>query len=471
MKKKFDLFFNVITIPLDFLLIYLASISSYKLRFQEFITDIRPAIYGFDFSYYSKMSFYLAFFVVFIFIILGVYKIKSNKSFVEEFSKIIVSTTFAMMFFVIYIFFKREYLDSRFIILFAGVFTVLYLSIYRAGMTFLRHFLYKKGFGNTNVVLIGESSNNFNLIKNEFDNNKRRGFNIVKCVKDYDEFLVFLRENKELKIDEIVKVNSNCFEDTLKFMDFCEYNHIILKYVADLFDSRTTNIGIDTSIGVPLIEIKKTKLDGWGRVIKRSIDIIFSIFFIILFSPIFIITIIAIKINSKGSIFYRNERVGQDNEMIKVLKFRSMQSDYCTSNDNYKAMAYEEELIKNSNSRSGAIYKIKNDPRITKVGKFIRKYSIDELPQFFNVLFGNMSIIGPRPHQKREVEKYDKKQLRILDIKPGITGLAQVSGRSDLNSSDEFKLDKYYIDNWSLFLDFKILFKTPFAVLRKRKVD
>lgn len=471
MKKKFDLFFNVITIPLDFLLIYLASISSYKLRFQEFITDIRPAIYGFDFSYYSKMSFYLAFFVVFIFIILGVYKIKSNKSFVEEFSKIIVSTTFAMMFFVIYIFFKREYLDSRFIILFAGVFTVLYLSIYRAGMTFLRHFLYKKGFGNTNVVLIGESSNNFNLIKNEFDNNKRRGFNIVKCVKDYDEFLVFLRENKELKIDEIVKVNSNCFEDTLKFMDFCEYNHIILKYVADLFDSRTTNIGIDTSIGVPLIEIKKTKLDGWGRVIKRSIDIIFSIFFIILFFPIFIITIIAIKINSKGSIFYRNERVGQDNEMIKVLKFRSMQSDYCTSNDNYKAMAYEEELIKNSNSRSGAIYKIKNDPRITKVGKFIRKYSIDELPQFFNVLFGNMSIIGPRPHQKREVEKYDKKQLRILDIKPGITGLAQVSGRSDLNSSDEFKLDKYYIDNWSLFLDFKILFKTPFAVLRKRKVD
>lgn len=471
MKKKFDLFFNVITIPLDFLLIYLASISSYKLRFQEFITDIRPAIYGFDFSYYSKMSFYLAFFVVFIFIILGVYKIKSNKSFVEEFSKIIVSTTFAMMFFVIYIFFKREYLDSRFIILFAGVFTVLYLSIYRAGMTFLRHFLYKKGFGNTNVVLIGESSNNFNLIKNEFDNNKRRGFNIVKCVKDYDEFLVFLRENKELKIDEIVKVNSNCFEDTLKFMDFCEYNHIILKYVADLFDSRTTNIGIDTSIGVPLIEIKKTKLDGWGRVIKRFIDIIFSIFFIILFSPIFIITIIAIKINSKGSIFYRNERVGQDNEMIKVLKFRSMQSDYCTSNDNYKAMAYEEELIKNSNSRSGAIYKIKNDPRITKVGKFIRKYSIDELPQFFNVLFGNMSIIGPRPHQKREVEKYDKKQLRILDIKPGITGLAQVSGRSDLNSSDEFKLDKYYIDNWSLFLDFKILFKTPFAVLRKRKVD
>lgn len=471
MKKKFDLFFNVITIPLDFLLIYLASISSYKLRFQEFITDIRPAIYGFDFSYYSKMSFYLAFFVVFIFIILGVYKIKSNKSFVEEFSKIIVSTTFAMMFFVIYIFFKREYLDSRFIILFAGVFTVLYLSIYRAGMTFLRHFLYKKGFGNTNVVLIGESSNNFNLIKNEFDNNKRRGFNIVKCVKDYDEFLVFLRENKELKIDEIVKVNSNCFEDTLKFMDFCEYNHIILKYVADLFDSRTTNIGIDTSIGVPLIEIKKTKLDGWGRVIKRFIDIIFSIFFIILFFPIFIITIIAIKINSKGSIFYRNERVGQDNEMIKVLKFRSMQSDYCTSNDNYKAMAYEEELIKNSNSRSGAIYKIKNDPRITKVGKFIRKYSIDELPQFFNVLFGNMSIIGPRPHQKREVEKYDKKQLRILDIKPGITGLAQVSGRSDLNSSDEFKLDKYYIDNWSLFLDFKILFKTPFAVLRKRKVD
>ncbi len=471
MKKKFDLFFNFITIPLDFLLIFLASVSSYKLRFQEFIIDIKPAVYDLSFSYYLKMSFYLAFFVILIFIILGVYKIKSNKSFVEEFSKIIVSTAFAMMFFVIFIFFKREYLNSRFIILFAGVFTALYLCVSRAILTHIRHFLYKKGFGNTNVILVGNYGNNFNLIKNEFDNNKRRGFNIVASVKDYDEFLEFLRNNKDLKIDEVIKTNPNFYEDTLKFMDFCEYNHIILKYVADLFDARTTNIEIDTSVGIPLMEVKKTKLDGWGRIIKRSIDLIFSIFFIILFSPIFIITIIAIKLDSKGNIFYKNDRIGQNNTLIKVLKFRSMYSDYCTSSNNKKAMEYEEELIKKYNSRDGAIYKIKNDPRITGVGKFIRKYSIDELPQFFNVFFGNMSIIGPRPHQKREVEKYDKKQLRILDIKPGITGLAQVSGRSDLDASDEFKLDKYYIDNWSLFLDFKILFKTPFAVLRKRKVD
>jgi exopolysaccharide biosynthesis polyprenyl glycosylphosphotransferase len=449
----------------------LASISSYKLRFQEFIIDIRPAVYDLSFSYYSKMSFYLALFVIVIFIILGVYRIKSNKSFVEEFSKIIVSTAFAMMFFVIYIFFKREYLNSRFIILFAGVFTAFYLCISRAILTYIRHFLYKKGFGNTNVILVGDSGNNFNLIKNEFDNNKRRGFNVVTSVKNYDEFLEFLRNNKKLKINEIIKINSNFYEDTLKFMDFCEYNHIIFKYVADLFDSRTTNIEIDTSIGVPLIEVKKSRLDGWGRIIKRIIDILFSVFFIILFSPIFIITIIAIKLDSKGKVFYRNERIGQDNSEISVLKFRSMYSDCCTGPDNKDAVKYEEELIKKYNSRNGAIYKIINDPRITKVGKFIRKYSIDELPQFFNVLLGNMSIIGPRPHQKREVEKYDKKQLRILDIKPGITGLPQVSGRSDLNASDEFKLDKFYIDNWSLFLDFKILFKTPFAVLRKRKVD
>ena len=471
MKKKFDLFFNFITIPLDFILIFLASISSYKLRFQEFIIDIRPAVYDLTFSYYQKMSFYLAFFVILIFIILGVYKIRSNKSFVEEFSKIIVSTAFAMMIFIIYIFFKREYLNSRFIILFAGVFTAFYLCISRAILTYIRHFLYKRGIGNINVVLVGSSGNNFNLIKNEFNNNKRRGFKVVASVENYDEFLEFLRSNKDLKIDEVIKTNPNFFEDTLKFMDFCEYNHIILKYVADLFDSRTTNIEIDASLGVPIIEIKKTKLDGWGRIIKRIIDILLSIIFIIFFSPIFIITTIAIKLDYKDNDIYKNERIGQNNNIIKVLKFRSMHSDYCTSDDNKKAMKYEEELIKKYNSRDGAIYKIKNDPRITRVGKFIRKYSIDELPQFFNVLFGNMSIIGPRPHQKREVEKYDKKQLRILDIKPGITGLAQVSGRSDLDASDEFKLDKYYIDNWSLFLDFKILLKTPFAVLRKRKVD
>jgi len=129
----------------------------------------------------------------------------------------------------------------------------------------------------------------------------------------------------------------------------------------------------------------------------------------------------------------------------------------------------EQNLIEKQSIRKGPLYKIKDDPRKTRVGKFIEKYSLDELPQFFNVLFGTMSLVGPRPHQKREVEKYMEYHRRLLTIKPGVTGMAQVSGRSDLDFEDEYKLDLFYIENWSLWLDIQICLKTVGVLFRKRK--
>jgi lipopolysaccharide/colanic/teichoic acid biosynthesis glycosyltransferase len=149
-----------------------------------------------------------------------------------------------------------------------------------------------------------------------------------------------------------------------------------------------------------------------------------------------------------------------------------MKWDQCVTNENpdlEKALKLEKDLIAKQSVRKGPLYKIKKDPRKTSVGNFIEKYSIDELPQLFNVLFGSMSMVGPRPHQEREVEKYMEYHRRLLTIKPGISGMAQVSGRSDLDFEKEYKLDLYYIENWSLWLDIQICLKTVGVLFRKRR--
>ena len=144
---------------------------------------------------------------------------------------------------------------------------------------------------------------------------------------------------------------------------------------------------------------------------------------------------------------------------------------YCTGEDygDVDALKYERELINRKSIKEGPLYKISEDPRITRTGRFIRRWSIDELPQFFNVLFGDLSIVGPRPHQPREVAKYENHHKKLLNIKPGITGMAQISGRSDLSFEEEVKLDTYYIENWSILFDLSILLRTPVAILKPRK--
>jgi lipopolysaccharide/colanic/teichoic acid biosynthesis glycosyltransferase len=202
------------------------------------------------------------------------------------------------------------------------------------------------------------------------------------------------------------------------------------------------------------------------------LDIIGSLILIIIFSPIYLLVSLIILIETGRTIIYKNERVGQKGILFFTYKFRSMYQKYCTGtqfgSQGQEALEKEKELIKELSIKTGPVYKINNDPRVTPFGRFIRRWSLDEFPQFFNVFIGNMSLVGPRPHQPREVEKYKKHHKIVLAIKPGITGLAQISGRSDLSFEDEVKLDTFYIENWRLLLDLIILIKTPFVVLSRK---
>ncbi|WP_395308415.1 sugar transferase [Mycobacterium sp. AMU20-3851] len=208
--------------------------------------------------------------------------------------------------------------------------------------------------------------------------------------------------------------------------------------------------------GMAMLEVTKPQYSRANSLLKRTFDILFSTTALLLVSPVLIAAAVAVKRSGPGPIFYRSERIGIDGTEFQMTKFRSMITG---------ADAMVADLIAKNNG-SSLYFKLKNDPRVTRVGKFLRKYSIDELPQFFDVLRGDMSVVGPRPQVRREVDSYDDLVGRRLTVKPGLTGLWQVSGRSDLEVEDAVRLDLSYVENWSLMQDMVIIAKTVTTVLR-----
>jgi lipopolysaccharide/colanic/teichoic acid biosynthesis glycosyltransferase len=208
-----------------------------------------------------------------------------------------------------------------------------------------------------------------------------------------------------------------------------------------------------------------TKLSPTGLlpIAKRVIDIVGSLACLLLFAPLFLIFSLIVKFSSEGPVIFKQERIGQFGKKFKMFKFRSM---YLDNDPSIHKDFYARLICGNVGGGNGAAYKIQNDPRVTQVGRFLRKTSLDELPQFFNVLVGDMSLVGPRPPIAYEVERYDIwHKRRVLEVKPGITGLWQVSGRSATTFDDMVRLDLKYVREWSLWLDIKLLLKTPWVLL------
>jgi exopolysaccharide biosynthesis polyprenyl glycosylphosphotransferase len=208
--------------------------------------------------------------------------------------------------------------------------------------------------------------------------------------------------------------------------------------------------------GLPLIHVEKPQYHGAKRFQKRLFDTIFSGMVLLCGLPVLVAVALAIKLTSKGPVFYRQERIGLDGAPFEMIKFRTM----VNGADNMLG-----ELIELNESDGGVLFKMRSDPRITPVGRFLRKYSLDELPQFINVFKRDMSVVGPRPPLASEVKSYDDHAKRRLLVRPGITGLWQVSGRSDLSWEDSVRLDLFYVENWSMISDLLIAIKTVRAVL------
>ncbi|MDQ1284272.1 MAG: Bac transf protein [Patescibacteria group bacterium] len=468
--KRSELFFSALQVPVDFAMIILAAISAFAIRNVPEILALKPKLYNFPFDVYLKIALMVAPLFLLIYALEGLYDIRSTRKFWKETLKIFTATSIGLVIIIVAIFLKREWFSSRFIILAAWGLATFYVVLARYLIQLIQKWLLRnRGVGVHRVLLIGRNGR-MNTISAIIKNNKNLGYKVIDQI-DTASVHTIKGIRQEKGIDEIILCNPSVTDDEQeKLIDYCAIHNVKYKYIPTTLQTSKFELGVFS--GQPLIEVKSTPLDGWGRISKRVFDIVASILGIIVTSPIMLATAVAIKLDSCGPIIYKNKRIGSGGKEFFVYKFRYFKDEFCISKDNPKlqeALKLEQELIKNQSVRKGPLYKIKKDPRKTRVGNFIEKYSIDELPQFFNALFGTMSLVGPRPHQKREVEKYMEYHRRLLTIKPGLTGMAQVSGRSDLDFEDEYKLDLFYIENWSLWLDIQICLKTVGVLFRKRR--
>lgn len=470
--KKSELIFTAVLVPMDYLMLILAGLAAYGLRTSEFVAAWRPVLFSFNlpFERYFSLTIWLALVWLVIFALAGLYEIKRTGKIWSDFLGVAIAASAGLVGIIIYIFIKREWFDSRFLILAAWILAIIFVSWGRMVVRLLQKYLVSRyHLGAHNVLVVGGDAISRDLIA-EIKDRPAHGYWLVKQFQNLD-----LAEIKNISqrsiVDDIILANPDFpREDVLDLIDFCEERHINFKFIPNLFQALTSNVDFDTLGALPLIELKHTALDGWGQIIKRVVDVLGAILGLIIFAPVMALVALAVKLDSAGPAIYKNERVGPKG-IFNTYKFRSMKIEFCTGAGYDKtggASRLEDELRARQSGRRGPVFKVVNDPRRTRVGRFLERASLDELPQFFNVLLGNMSLVGPRPHMPKEVAGYERWHKKVFNIKPGITGLAQISGRSEIDFDEEARLDIYYIENWSLKLDFKILFKTPLAVLFRK---
>lgn len=458
--KRSELFFSAVLVPLDYLMIVLAGLSVYAIRFGA-VSGFLPVVFPIPFRGYANVVVVVAGIWIVVFAIAGLYSQRSTRKFFQEVSKVVLAGSAAIMVVIILIFLRRELFSSRFIVLAGWVLGMVYVMVGRTVVRFFQRALLRRNIGAHRVVLVGKGRN-AEEIQEAIRANKTLGFAIVKMLSDVNDETK--RELASLAatnaFDEIIQADPAMPKEAiLELIDFSNEAHVGFRYAADLYNTKVTNVEVETIAGVPVIELKKTPLDGWGRVAKRGADVVFSALGLVLLSPFFLLIAAIIRSDSRGPIFVRLERIGEGGKRFWLYKFRSMVAG---------AHAMKKELLVYNERQDGPLFKMTNDPRITTVGKHLRRWSIDELPQLLNVLKGEMSLVGPRPHEPEEVSQYKKHHRKVLTLKPGITGMAQVSGRSDLQFEEEVRLDSYYIENWTPWLDLFIFFKTFIVVLSRR---
>jgi len=282
----------------------------------------------------------------------------------------------------------------------------------------------------------------------------RMAINAAESTKD--GLLSLVREHS---INHVLLANASFNKsEIVEIADRLELEGVELSIIPGIVELRTGEVQLDTSLGIPVIKIYHTSFSGSNYWTKRLFDLGFCALVFLLGAVPFLLVVLLIKLDSRGPAFYRQKRVGRNGRVFEIYKFRTMTADAETRLGE----------ITHLNERDGNVFKMKNDPRVTRAGRWLRRPSVDEFPQLLNVVRGEMSVIGPRPPTVGEYEKYDEVSKKRLHVLPGITGLWQVSGRADLDFEQMLALDFYYIEHWSLGLDLLITLKTPFAMVSSK---
>lgn len=488
--KKYDIIFSALKLPLDFSIVFISFFLARSIRLTtgSFLWIEIPfqTIHTDSLLYYAL--FWSLLFIL-IFALHWLYLIKITSSKINEILQIILYSFYWVVIFSFFVYLWIDVIFSttipRLIIIFTFFISTTLIILERILLNNIEFFLLKKWILEKKQLLI---INNKKIEKIQeiiedikeakvynvlwYSNKDNIEINWIKYIWWIDKlYRLFEKE----KCDEVLYIDSDYNKKELyELWELTRIYWIRYRYITNSFDVSKTNTTLSLINKIPVIEIKTTSLDNWAKIFKRIFDFLSWLIWIVILSPLIIIVSILIKIEDpKWPIIYKNKRIWRLWKEFNLYKFRYMKWEYCikdayeNANDN-EALEFEQKLIEKNSTRNWPLYKIKNDPRKTKIWNFIEKYSIDEIPQFFNLIVWNMSLVWPRPHQPREVEKYSIDQKRLLTIKPWITWMAQVNWREKNDFKKEAELDIFYIENWSGLLDLKIILKT-FSVIFNRK--
>lgn len=461
----------------DAVLVVLGFIIAYWLRYELHIGGEVPFWADRDFAFFQSKALLLAGLVVALFQIRGFYRLPRWTTLLDETLGIVNGATTAMALVVLYSFLQRFY-PSRLIFIYAWLIVIGLLILKRIVVRLVREQMWLRGIGVDRVLVVGSGRAGQRLMQ-FLIGQPRLGYQVVGFIDDTpppdnwgiatDRRVVRPRHLgsceqvrdivRNFDVDEvIIALPPTAHEQMNQIMTACRVEDIDFKLVPDLFEMAMDRLNIHEVAGLPLIGLKPARIAGWNYAMKRTLDVLLSSTVLIVGSIPAAIMAIAIKLDSDGPVLFRQERVGRDGKRFTCYKFRTMVKD---------AEQLQAQLSQEYNV-DRRLAKLKDDPRRTRVGKFLRKTSLDEFPQFFNILVGEMSLVGPRPPVPAEVAEYDEWHLGRLLVTPGLTGLWQVSGRSNLTFDEMVRLDLYYAEHWSLWLDIKIMLRTIPALVTAR---
>ena len=404
-------------------------------------------------------------------LLLGIYKLSGvydqprGFSWFDEVFRVMTGTAtgIILMVFVI-VFFFRPQLYSRLIFFYAGILVVILLGISRLIRRMVQRYLRRKGLGVDRLLIVGAGEVGRTVMRNIVAQ-PALGYHIVGFVDDDPDkgktdigrFRALGSTDNlahlvgELRIDDVIITLPWMYHRKIvSIIAQCERHQVGVRIVPDVFQMTLSHLDTEDLGGIPMIGVREIHISRGELLIKRAMDVLISLVALVLLFPFLVMIGLAIKLETPGPVLFKQLRVGKGERLFALYKFRSMREG-----------AHEElEQLLDRNEATGPLFKIRNDPRVTKVGRFLRRTSLDELPQLLNVLTGHMSLVGPRPAPPSEVQRYQAWHKRRLEVSPGLSGLWQVSGRSALTFDEMVLLDLYYIEHWSPLLDLQILIKT-----------
>ena len=475
MPTKNTKFYSLILIFADFIVLLAAFTLAYVLRVQY---DPRPLLLPVYAREYVSSFALIAPFWILIFASLGLYKSSTYNRRLVEWSKIAIGTFIGILMIIGWQYASgHELFPARLVAVYALSIAFISIVLEREILRISRSVLFHFGRGISRVLIVGNSDATRD-IANSLAETHKSGYKIVAIagpkntiplgleVAHFTSVDSALKQINQLRITTIIQTDLyDSTERNQRILGAAQVNHISYNFIpgeAEFYAGKNT---IDVFLGYPMITVSQTALIGWGAIAKQFFDAIVSLLLVIILSPVFLLLILLQLTFNRGSIFYISKRLSQFSSPIDLIKFRSMNAAYGKKDAavEFREMGREDLALEYETNR-----KVERDPRITKFGQFLRSTSLDELPQLFNVLKGDLSLVGPRPILPQEAKFAPSRTALLHSVKSGVTGLWQVSGRSNLSFDERIELELFYAQNWTFWLDIKILFKTIAVVLNKR---